>query len=93
MHKAHTEGQHLQGAPNLEVAKALRQGCQLIVFVMVFHTLLLRSRLNIDYRSTCPLFGRAPNTTFFLRYLIPGGYNYLSQGTRARALADWPAGV
>ena len=31
MHKAHPEGQHLQGAPNLQVAKALRQCCQLIV--------------------------------------------------------------
>ena len=30
MHKAHTEGQHLQVAPNLQVAKALRQYCQLI---------------------------------------------------------------
>ena len=29
--QAHTEGQHLQGAPNLQVAKALRQCCQLIV--------------------------------------------------------------
>ena len=30
--------------------------------VMEFRTLLLRSRLNtIEYRSTCPLFGRAPN--------------------------------
>ena len=31
MHKVHTEGQHLQVAPNLQVAKALRQCCQLIV--------------------------------------------------------------
>ena len=32
MHKhiAHTEGQHLQVVPNLEIAKALRQSCQLI---------------------------------------------------------------
>ena len=33
--------------------------------VMEFHTLLLRSRLNnIEYRSACPLFGRAPNDSF-----------------------------
>ena len=40
-------------------------GRDVSAFVMVSHTLLLRSRLHIDCRSTCPLFGRAVDHSLF----------------------------